>query len=144
MEKLTCPIVPNFLLGVAGGIQYLKLKKASKHPRKEQEKTLRAILEYGKNTEYGKEHHFDAILEAATADELFARYQQAIKPTDYEDFRPYVNKMKAGQADVLFQGRPMLYATTSGATGEPKWIPISEKYLGDIYGKMNKNSFTNI
>ena len=138
MEKLTCPIVPNFLLGIAGGIQYLKLKKASKHPRKEQEKTLRAILEYGKNTEYGKEHHFDAILEAATADELFARYQQAIKPTDYEDFRPYVNKMKAGQADVLFQGRPMLYATTSGATGEPKWIPISEKYLGDIYGKMNK------
>lgn len=138
MEKLTCPFVPNFLLGVAGGIQYLKLKKASKNPRKEQEKTLRAILEYAKDSEFGKEHNFAEILDAKNDAELFARYQKNLKPAEYEDFRPYVNKMKAGQADVLFQGRPQLYATTSGATGEPKWIPISERYLSDIYGKMNK------
>jgi len=138
MEKFTCPFVPNFLLGMAGGIQYLKLKKASKNPRKEQEQTLRAILAYAKDSEFGKEHNFSQILEAPTADELFARYQKNLQPAEYEDFRPYVNKMKAGQSDVLFQGRPLLYATTSGATGEPKWIPISEKYLSDIYGKMNK------
>ncbi|MCQ2116275.1 MAG: GH3 auxin-responsive promoter family protein [Bacteroidales bacterium] len=132
------PFVPNFLLGVAGGIQYLKLKAASKDPRKSQEKTLRAILEYGKNTEYGKEHDFAHILEAKTDTELYARYQKSIKAGDYEDFRPYVNKMKEGASDVLFQGRPLLYATTSGSTGEPKWIPISEAYLNNIYGKMNK------
>lgn len=138
MEKLKNAFIPNFLLGVAGGIQYLKLKSASKNPRKEQEKTLRNILEYAKDSEYGKEHNFAAVLEAPSADELFARYQKAVAPSEYEDFRPYVNKMKDGKSDVLFQGRPVLYATTSGATGEPKWIPISEKYLGDIYGKMNK------
>lgn len=138
MEKLTCPFVPNFLLGLAGGIQYLKLKKASKNPRKEQAKTLRAILEYAKDSEFGKEHNFSTILEATTADELFKRYQQYLQPAEYEDFRPYVNRMKEGKSDVLFQGRPLLYATTSGATGEPKWIPISERYLSDIYGKMNK------
>lgn len=130
--------VPNFLLGAAGGIQYLKLKSASKDPRKTQEKTLRAILEYGKNTVYGKEHHFDHILEAADDVELYKRYQSCIKPSEYEDYRPYVERMKKGEADILFQGRPLLYATTSGSTGEPKWIPISEKYLSDIYGKMNK------
>lgn len=138
MERLTCPFVPNFLLGMAGGIQYLKLKKASKNPRKTQEKTLRAILNYAKDSEFGKEHNFASILEAKTDDELFARYQKALKPAEYEDFRPYVNRMKEGKSDVLFQGRPLLYATTSGATGEPKWIPISEKYLSDIYGKLNK------
>lgn len=130
--------VPNFLLGVAGGIQYLKLKKASKNPYKSQEKTLRAILDYGKDTVYGKEHRFSYILEAADGAELIKRYQECVKPAEYEDFRPYVNKMKSGEADVLFQGRPILYATTSGATGEPKWIPISEAYLSNIYGKMNK------
>lgn len=138
MEKLSCPFVPNFLLGVAGGIQYLRLKKASQHPRKEQGKTLRAILDYAKDSEFGREHDFAYILSAPNEDELFARYQEKVAPAEYEDYRPYVNKMKAGQADVLFRGRPMLYATTSGATGEPKWIPISEKYLSDIYGKMNK------
>lgn len=130
--------VPNFLLGTAGGIQYLKLKKASRNPRKSQEKCLRDILNYGKDTVYGKEHRFSYILEAKTADELFSRYQQCVKPSEYEDFRPYVNKMKDGQSDVLFKGRPVLYATTSGSTGEPKWIPISEAYLTNIYGKMNK------
>lgn len=138
MEKLSCPFVPNFLLGLAGGIQYLRLKKASQHPRREQAKTLRGILNYAKSSEFGREHDFAYILQAKSDDELFARYQERVQPAEYEDYRPYVNKMKAGQADVLFQGRPLLYATTSGATGEPKWIPISEKYLSDIYGKMNK------
>lgn len=132
------PFVPNFLLGLAGGIQYLKLKSASKNPRKEQEKTLRGILNYGKDTVYGKEHNFAYILEAKNDVELYKRYQESIKAGEYEDFRPYVNRMKEGEADVLFQGRPVLYATTSGATGEPKWIPISEIYINNIYGKMNK------
>lgn len=138
MEKLSNAFVPNFLLGMAGGIQYLKLKAASKNPRKTQAKTLRGILEYAKDSVYGKEHHFADILSAQTDDELFARYQKHVSASEYEDFRPYVNQMKEGKSDVLFQGRPVLYATTSGATGEPKWIPISEKYLSDIYGKMNK------
>ena len=130
--------VPNFLLGTAGGIQYLKLKSASRNPRKSQEKCLRDILNYGKDTVYGKEHKFSYILEAPTAEELFKRYQQQVAPTEYEDFRPYVNRMKDGEKDVLFQGKPVLYATTSGSTGEPKWIPISQAYLTNIYGKMNK------
>ena len=130
--------VPNFLLGAAGGIQYLKLKNASANPRKSQEKCLREILNYGKDTVYGKEHKFSYILEAQSAEELFARYQQQVQATDYEDFRPYVTRMKNGETDILFQGKPVLYATTSGSTGEPKWIPISEAYLKNIYGKMNK------
>lgn len=137
-QDKTFPFVPNFLLGIAGGIQYLKLKKASKTCAKTQAATLRQICEYAKDSEYGKEHGFAHVLEAATDEELIKRYQQAVMPSNYEDFRPYVNKMKEGSADVLFQGRPLLYATTSGATGEPKWIPISEAYLNNIYGKMNK------
>lgn len=137
-EDHTIPFVPNFLLGMAGGIQYLKLKRASKDPRKTQAKTLRAIVEYAKDSDYGKEHNFSYILEAADDAELIRRYQASVKPSEYEDFRPYVEKMKNGKADVLFQGRPLLYATTSGATGQPKWIPISEAYLTNIYGKMNK------
>ena len=48
MEKLKVPFVPNFMLGVAGGLQYLSFKKAAKSPRKYQEKTLRGILEFAK------------------------------------------------------------------------------------------------
>ena len=99
---------------------------------------MRSILKYGKDTLFGKEHNFSYILKAKDDVELYERYRECVKASDYEDFRPYVNRMKEGAADILFKGRPLLYATTSGATGEPKWIPISSKYISDIYGKLNK------
>ena len=138
MKDTNCPFVPNFLLGVAGGIQYLKLKKASRDPRKSSEKTLRNILRYAKDTEYGREHHFAEILAAPTDTELYARYQKQVSLNDYEDLRPYVEKHKHGAENVLFPGKPVMYATTSGTTSEPKWVPITAEYLNNIYGKMTK------
>lgn len=137
MEKLTRPIVPNFLLGVAGGLQYMKFKSAAMHPRKQQEKTLRSILEFAKDSVYGREHHFADILKAKDDKELYSLYRRYVKPNDYEDLRPYIERHKQGEAGVLFPNKPLLYATTSGTTREPKWVPITERYLGDVYGKMN-------
>ncbi len=57
---------------------------------------------------------------------------------DYEDLRPYVEKHKNGAENILFPGKPLLYATTSGTTKEPKWVPITQEYLHNIYGKMTK------
>lgn len=132
------PFVPNLLLTIAGGLEYLRLRRASRNPARTQVTTLRSILEYGKDTVFGREHRFSYILEAGNDVDLFHRYQECISVMEYEDYRPYVNRMKEGETDVLFQGRPLLYATTSGATGEPKWIPISKKYLRGVYGKLNK------
>lgn len=138
MEPNSCPFIPNFLLGCAGGIQYLNLKKASRNPRKAQEQTLRAILTYARDTEYGKEHRFAEILQAKTDTELYARYRQQVQLNDYEDLRPYVEKHKNGGENILFPGKPLMYATTSGTTKEPKWVPITKEYLNNIYGKMTK------
>lgn len=138
MNGEKAPIVPNFLLSVAGGIQWLKLKKASRDPQKTSEQTLRGILEYAKDTEYGKEHHFADILKAKNGVELHRLYQQYVPANDYEDLRPYVEKHKHGEANILFPGKPVLYATTSGTTKEPKWIPITDVYLNNVYGKETK------
>lgn len=130
--------VANFLLTCAGGLLYLKLKKASKTPKETSEKTLRGILTYAKGTVFGKAHDFAWILEAADTDELFKRYQEKVSPSDYEDFREYVERHKQGEENVLFPGKPTLYATTSGTTALPKWIPITPVYLKNVYGKMTK------
>ena len=131
-------LVANSLLGMAGGIQYRQLKKAAKDPRKSSEQTLRNILEYAKDTVYGKEHDFAYILQAPNDVELYKRYQEKVSVNDYEALRPYVERHKHGEPDILFPGKPILYATTSGTTSEPKWIPITQEYLSNIYGKMTK------
>ena len=83
MEKLSCPFVPNFLLGMAGGIQYLKLKSVSRNPHKASEQTLRAILTYAKDTEYGKAHNFSQILQAKDDKELYRLWQKNVKLKNY-------------------------------------------------------------
>lgn len=138
MESSSCPFIPNLLLGIAGGIQYLSLKRAAKRPRKSQEQTLRKILTYARDTEYGQQYRFAYILDAKDDAELYRRYQECVPANDYEDLRPYVEKHKHGGENILFPGKPVLYATTSGTTKEPKWVPITDVYLHNIYGKMTK------
>ncbi|MBR4520861.1 MAG: GH3 auxin-responsive promoter family protein [Paludibacteraceae bacterium] len=138
MEKPVSAFVPNFLLGMAGGIQYLKLKSVSRNPRRASEQTLRGILTYAKDTVYGREHHFADILAAKDDKELYALYQQYVPAQEYEALRPYVERHKQGEENVLFPGKPIMYATTSGTTKEPKWVPITDVYLNSVYGKMTK------
>ena len=101
------------------------------------ENTLRQILNISKNTVYGKEHHFEEILAAPTNEEFFALYNHLVPPNDFEALRPYVERHKNGERNVLFPGRPFMYATTSGTTSQPKWVPMTRKYLKDVYGKMS-------
>ncbi|MDR2194151.1 MAG: GH3 auxin-responsive promoter family protein [Treponema sp.] len=125
-------------LTIVGKKGLAEMTKASKDARKSQEMVLRSLLDGAKETVYGKEHHFDAILEAKDAEELFTLYQKYVPANDYEDIRPYVERHKSGEADVLFPGKPKMYGTTSGTTKEPKWIPLTERYYQEVTQKMNQ------
>lgn len=136
-NALPYPWLINTALCLVGGSQRLRLNFWNKHPKHAAERTLRDILTISKDTVYGKEHHFDRILSATSAEDLFRLYQQYVPVNDsFETLRPYVERHKNGEKDILFPGKPDMYATTSGTTSEPKWVPMTHKYLKDVYGKM--------
>lgn len=137
-KKLKKNFKVNFLMNVAGGIQVSKLNKAAKNCEKAQEATLRAIIDYAKDTEWGKTHNYAEILKAKDAAELQALWEKNVPAIQYEDIRPLVERHKNGEENLLFPGKPMMYATTSGTTKEPKWIPITNEYYQNIYSKMSK------
>ncbi len=128
----------SFALGWVGKKQLKILKKVSKNCATEEEKTLRGILTYAKDTEWGKAHSFEKILEAKSYDELFSLWQKNVPVQDYEDLRPFIDRHKNGEENLLFPGKPMMYATTSGTVKEPKWIPITQDYYANVYSKMTK------
>lgn len=137
-KALPYPWLINTMLCLVGGTQRMKLNYWSKHPKHAAEKTLRDILTISRNTVYGKEHNFDVILSATNAEDLFRLYRLYVPVNDsFETLRPYVERHKNGEENVLFPGKPDMYATTSGTTSEPKWIPMTHKYLKDVYGKMS-------
>lgn len=115
----------------------MSLARASRNPEKSSARTLRKILNLAKNTAYGKEHHFGAIVKARKPEQLFRLYEKSVRASEYESFRPYVERHKHGEANVLIPGKPLMYATTSGTTSKPKWIPISQKYMKDVYDVMS-------
>ena len=129
------------LLTIVGKKCLKEMTQASKDGRKASADCLRRILTVSKDTVYGKECHFDEILAAINDDELFALYQKNVKINDYEELRPYIDRHKNGEPDILFPGKPKFYATTSGTTKEPKWIPVTEQYYQEVYKKMNQGWF---
>lgn len=137
MEKTKNAWLITFALKFVGKKELRALKKAAKDCGATEEATLRAILEYAKDTEWGRAHNFASILQADSRDELLRRWRENSPVTGYEDFRPFVERHKHGEQNLLFPGKPKMYATTSGTTSEPKWIPITPVYIDNIYKRMN-------
>ena len=128
----------TFALSWVGRKNKKILDKAAKNCAKAEEATLRSILEYAKGSEWGKAHNFDEILSAKSADELFSLYQKNVPPQDYEDLRPFIERHKNGEENILVPAKPIMYSTTHGTTKLPKWIPISPAYYQNVFSKMSK------
>ncbi len=96
-----------------------KIKRWANDPVNTQKKVFEALIKDAKNTKFGQDHHFDKIV---SHEDFIAR----VPIRDYEALRPYVDQMVAGQPDVLWPGRPLYYAKTSGTTSGAKYIPITQ------------------
>lgn len=90
----------------------------------DQEKILKELLKAGKNTEFGKEHHLDQV-------QNHEQYRSAVPIRDYEQFKKYIERIKEGKHNVLWKGRPIYFAKTSGTTSGVKYIPISKDSISN-------------
>lgn len=83
-----------------------------------QQRILRELLTQGARTAFGRDHH---LASALTAQDLAAR----VPVRDYEALSPYFQRVKTGEADVLWPGKPLYLAKTSGTTSGAKYIPLT-------------------
>jgi len=85
----------------------------------DQENILNQLLKVGKGTEYGKSVGLDKVSN-------YEEFKRAIPIQDYEQMRPWINKIKEGKHNVLWKGKPIYLAKTSGTTSGTKYIPITK------------------
>lgn len=93
-------------------------QKALKDPVGSQHRLLKSILERNKDTEYGKAFGFASI-------RSLADYQGNVPIITYEDIRERIDRMTRGEQNILVAEQPVLFAQTSGTTGDPKYIPVT-------------------
>ena len=98
--------------------------KACANPGVAQRKKLQQIINSNTNTAFGRTNKFERI-------SSLSDYQKFVPPASYEDLKPYIDAVMAGQKKQLTEDEPFMFATTSGTTDRPKYIPINNRHLVD-------------
>ena len=91
-------------------------------PHKTQQKVLRKLIKKAKNTAFGKDHNFNQITS-------YSEFKQQVKISDYEGLRAYIDRVVSGEKDVLWKGKPLYFAKTSGTNSGAKYIPITKESM---------------
>ena len=99
-----------------------KTTKWAADPHKTQEKVFKKLLIKGKKTRFGKEHSFGKIINHED-------FSKQVPLRDYEGLRKYIKLIIDGEKDVLWPGRPIYFAKTSGTTSGEKLIPITKESM---------------
>ncbi|MFC6860670.1 GH3 auxin-responsive promoter family protein [Zunongwangia atlantica] len=99
-----------------------KIDSWASNPIEAQQKIFDQLISKAKITNFGKDHNFGAI-------KTHADFVQNVPVRDYEALRNYVDKMVAGEEDILWPGKPLYYAKTSGTTSGAKYIPITKESM---------------
>ena len=103
-------------------------------PGSAQQDKLLEICTRNAATGYGRAHRFDRI-------RTVADYRKAVPPNTYEALAPWIDRMTAGERNVLTADDPLFFATTSGTTGAAKYIPVTPSYLQEYSHGVHVHTF---
>ena len=91
-------------------------------PIQTQEKQLNFLIKRAQKTQFGKDHSFSEISN-------YEEFRNKVPIRDYEGLRQYFEKIKSGKENILWPGKPLYLALTSGTTSGSKYIPITKESL---------------
>lgn len=111
--------IKSFLAKPFANYIYKQVKKGMETAVQDQQSIFLQLLKDAAKTEFGKEHQFTSI-------KTYEDFIQQVPIRDYEEFKPYIERIKEGKHNVLWKGQPIYFAKTSGTTSGVKYIPISK------------------
>ncbi len=101
---------------------YKSIQKWAKKPIETQEKVFQSLISKAVETEFGRDHDFISI-------NNHSDFVKRVPIRDYEALKPYVERVVAGEEDILWIGKPIYFAKTSGTTSGSKYIPITKESM---------------
>ncbi|TVR70101.1 MAG: hypothetical protein EA408_11710 [Marinilabiliales bacterium] len=98
-----------------------------KHPEEVQRETLVKLLRAAAGTEFGKKHDFKSI-------DSEEQFKSRLALGSYDDVRPYIDRLRNGEENILWPGVIRWFAKSSGTTSDKsKFIPVSDEALEDCH-----------
>lgn len=114
--------VKSIAAKIFAGIVYRKTQNWANNPVQTQQKVFHSLIAAARDTEFGKDHKFDQIRNGVD-------FRNQVPIRDYEELKPYIEKVVAGQENILWPGKPLYFAKTSGTTSGAKYIPLTKESM---------------
>ena len=118
----------NFLLTVLGQVSQVAKKQFQQQTKtvsKTQENFLKQVLAAHQDTVFGQDENLGQI---QTIDEFRSR----MRVRNYDEYDPYIQRMAAGEKNILTRDRAVYFNATSGSTGKQKLIPVTKKFQNSL------------
>ena len=85
------------------------------------------LIRTGKQTAFGADHDFENI-------KTYGDFKNRVPIRNYEGLKPYVERIRKGEKNVLWRGMPKYFAKTSGTTSGVKYIPLTKDSIPNHFG----------
>lgn len=112
----------SFAAKLFASIIHKKTQKWASNPVETQQRVFESLIAQAKDTAFGKDHKFNQIKD-------FRDFAKQVPVRDYEALRNYIDRVVAGESNVLWQGLPIYFAKTSGTTSGAKYIPLTKESM---------------
>jgi GH3 auxin-responsive promoter len=116
--------IKSFLAKPYASIVSNRIKKGMATAVADQQALMQQLIKVGGKTIFGREHQLGDV-------KTYEEFKAAIPIRDYEAYRPYIDQIKEGTQNVLWRGRPIYFAKTSGTTSGVKYIPITSDSINN-------------
>lgn len=117
----------NSILGWLNTKRLHQIDLFRKYPAEVQFDTFTALLNKAKDTEYGRNYGFDSI-------KSIQEFQKRVPIVDYEGVKPYIDRLRQGEQNLLWPTEIKWFAKSSGTTqNKSKFIPVSFDALEDCH-----------
>ena len=116
------PSIKAFAAKLYAARVYNKISIWASNPIDTQKRVFRSLISEAATTQFGVDHDFKSI-------HTHQDFVDRVPVRDYEDLKPYVEKVVAGEENILWKGKPLYFAKTSGTTSGAKYIPITKESM---------------
>jgi len=114
--------IKEYIVPFLASRQYKHMQRVLNNPMETQYCIFEKHICTGKETLFGKEHFLKDV-------KTYDDYKKAVPIRNYEQYKPYIDKIIDGEKNVLWKGTPIYFAKTSGTSSEVKYIPVTSDSL---------------
>lgn len=110
-----------WIVRIRGWIEGIPFSRALRDPKQHQFLLLQKILKDNAQTPFGRDHDFESLTDIQS-------FQKSVPIRNYQQHKPYIDQILKGNAQALTSDPPFMFASTSGTTNQPKWVPINNSW----------------